>query len=161
VLPPLTDDDRERYYAESRVMASLFGIPTAALPRNWASFMAYNDAMWQSETLDVMPAARTIADKMLHRVGRWLRVPAWYQALTARLLPGRLRERYKICYQRAEQEAAERALVRVRRVYPQLPKRLRYVGPYQEAQGRLKGRARPDLITQMVNRFWIGRRWLI
>jgi len=161
VLPPLTDDDRERYYAESRVMASLFGIPEAALPRNWASFIAYNDAMWQSETLDVMPTACAIADKMQHRVGRWLRVPVWYQALTARLLPGPLREQFKIRYERAEQEAAERALVRVRRFYPQLPKRLRYVGPYQEAQGRLKGRARPDLITQMVNRFWIGRRWLM
>jgi len=50
-----------------------------------------------------------------------------------------LRDQFKIRYQRAEQEAAERALVRVRRFYPQLPKRLRYVGPYQEAQGRLKG----------------------
>ena len=88
-------------------------------------------------------------------------MPAWYQMLTARLLPRQLREEFRISYQQAEQDATERALARVRRIYPKLPKRLRYVGPYQEAQGRLSGRKRPDLITQGINQFWIGRRWLI
>jgi hypothetical protein len=35
--------------------------------------------------------------------------------------------------------------------------RLRYVGPYQEAEQRLAGRAQPDFITRMCNRFWMGR----
>jgi uncharacterized protein (DUF2236 family) len=160
VLPPLTDDERQRYYAESQRSAALFGIPATALPADWAAFMAYNEAMWQADTLKVVPAARAIADRMLHKVGRWLRVPAWYRVLTARLLPRQLREAFRISYQQAEQDAAERALARVRRIYPLLPKRLRYVGPYQEAQRRLTGRTRPDLITQGINQLWIGRRWL-
>jgi hypothetical protein len=41
-----------------------------------------------------------------------------------------------------------------------LPYHLRYAGPYQEAQARLSGRARPSPITQGLNKFWIGRRWL-
>jgi hypothetical protein len=35
--------------------------------------------------------------------------------------------------------------------------RLRYVGPYQEAQQRLAGRSAPDFVTRLCNRFWIGR----
>jgi hypothetical protein len=117
--------------------------------------------MWEAGTLEVTPAARETADRLLHKVGPWLRMPAWYQTLTARWLPRRLREEFKIRFQQAEEDAAERALTRVRRIYPKLPGRLRYVGPYQEAEGRLKGRTRPDLITQGINQFWIGRRWLI
>jgi len=49
---------------------------------------------------------------------------------------------------------------RIRRIYPALPERLRYVGPYQEAKARLSGRAQPDLATQVLNRFWIGQRRL-
>ena len=33
VLPALTPEDRERYYAESRLFAALFGIPQASLSR--------------------------------------------------------------------------------------------------------------------------------
>jgi len=38
-----------------------------------------------------------------------------------------------------------------------LPDRLRYVGPYQEAQARLRGEPRPDWMTRCLNRAWIGR----
>src|SRR5215211_7211666 len=45
----------------------------------------------------------------------------------------------------------------IRRIYPVLPTRLRYVAPYQEALGRLCGRSRPDLMTRYLNHLWIGR----
>jgi uncharacterized protein (DUF2236 family) len=161
VLPSLSDAERERYYAESRLAAALFGIPSSALPADWAAFLAYSEGMLQADTLEVTPAARAIADRMLYKVGRWLRVPAGYRMLTARLLPGRLRQQFRLCYQQAEQDAADAALGRVRRLYPRLPKRLRYIGPYQEAQGRISGRTRPDFVTQAINQFWIGSRQLV
>jgi len=43
-------------------------------------------------------------------------------------------------------------------VYPWVPGRLRYVGPYQEARARLAGRQRPGATTQLLNRFWIGQK---
>ncbi len=46
VLPSLSNEDRTRYYAESRVFAALFGIPQASLPSSWEDFAAYNEAMW-------------------------------------------------------------------------------------------------------------------
>jgi hypothetical protein len=56
-----------------------------------------------------------------------------------------------------DKRAADRALKWMRRVYPHLPTRLRYVGPYHEAQARLRGKPRLDLATQWLNRVWTGR----
>jgi hypothetical protein len=38
-----------------------------------------------------------------------------------------------------------------------LPSRLRYVGPYQEAEQRLAGRTQPDFIARACNRLWMGQ----
>jgi uncharacterized protein (DUF2236 family) len=157
-FPPLTATERERYWAESRRYAGLFGIPASALPPDWDTFVAYNEAMWHSATLTVSREARAIARELLAgSSGSWLRPPAWYRALTAHLLPARLRDEFGLAYGDAERRAAERSLTWIRRLYPRLPNRLRLVGPYQEARARLAGRQGPDPATRLLNRFWIGR----
>jgi uncharacterized protein (DUF2236 family) len=158
VLPRLADDERERYYGESKIFAGVFGIPCTALPDDWAAFRAFNERMWHSDTLNITPAARTIADQMLGSVGtRWLRIPTWYVLLTAHLLPPPLRDGFGLRYGKAEHDTAERTLRRVRRVYLSVPDYLRYVGPYHEARGRLSGRPRPNVVTRALNRIWIGQ----
>ncbi len=158
VLPPLTREERERYYTESRLFAALYGIPQAALPPNWGAFAAYAGAMCDSGTLEVSPAARGIAQQVLSGSGTWwLRAPRWYRAVTAQMLPPTFREAFGLRYGEAERRRAERATARIRRVYPMLPARLRYVGPWQEAEARLLGKARPDAATRLLNRLWIGR----
>ncbi len=158
VLPPLTREERERYYAESRLFAALYGIPEAALPPDWGAFAAYAGAMCDSGTLEVSPAARGIAQQVLSGSGTWwLRAPRWYRAVTAQMLPPTFREAFGLRYGEAERRRAERATARIRRVYPMLPARLRYVGPWQEAEARLLGKARPDAATRLLNRLWIGR----
>ncbi len=154
VLTPLTREDREQYLAEARRFAGFFGIPSACLPQDWAEFTAYTEAMRRSDTLTVSAAAQRIA-RELFGAAAWLRMPTWYRALTARMLPERLRDPFGFAYGDEEQIAAERALARIRRLYPLLPQRLRYVGPYQEARNRLAGRPH-DPMTKLVNRFWIG-----
>lgn len=160
VLPALTPEERERYYAESRLFAALFGIRQASLPPDWTSFSAYIEAMVQSSTLTVTDPARLIARRLLAGTNTWLPIPSSYKALTVKLLPPRLRDAFELPYGETERRAAENLIARVRRIYPLLPKRLRYVGPYQEAEQRLAGRTRPDLATQLINRVWIGQRAL-
>jgi uncharacterized protein (DUF2236 family) len=160
VFPALTADERERYYAECRLFAALFGIPQDCLPTKWDAFMAYNEAMWDSEALSVSAEARAIAGQILQGSTIWLRPPDWYRAITARMLPPRLREAFGLPYGEAEHHAAEAAINWIRRVYPALPKRVRYVGPYLEAKARLAGSTRPDLFTQASNKLWIGRSFL-
>lgn len=157
VLPPLAVDERERYWTESRTFGALFGLTGDDLPADWSGFSAYTAAMAQSDTLTVSPAAREIAAQIFDGARPWLRPPRWYRALTASLLPERLRAGFGFELDERDAKSADNALRWIRRVYPKLPDRLRYVGPYQEAQARLRGELHPDWMTRCLNRAWIGR----
>ena len=156
VLPPLTPATRERYYDECRVLGALFGIAPDAQPRDWAAFGRYVEETIASDRLAVGAAARDIGTAVLAGAGH-IPVPRWYRDVTAFLLPERLRVAYALPFGPREQRRAARALRTIRRLYPVLPTRLRYVGPYQEALARLDGRRGPDLVTRWLNRLWIGR----
>jgi uncharacterized protein (DUF2236 family) len=157
VLPKLNEGERERYWSEARLYAALFGIPADNLPSDWASFVAYNEAMSASDVLTVSGTARDIAHQIFSGGVTGVRPPRWYRALTAQLLPERLREAFDLPLGEPERRSAARALKWMRRVYPLLPTRLRTTGPYQEAEGRLKGRDWPPLATRCLNRLWIGQ----
>ncbi|TQF35174.1 hypothetical protein UNPF46_25800 [Bradyrhizobium sp. UNPF46] len=157
VLPPFSVEERERYWTESRLFGALFGLTAVDLPGDWAGFAAYNAAMVQSDTLTVSPAAREIAMQIFSGARPWLRPPRWYRAITARMLPERLRSGFGFRLDERDKSAADNALTWIRRIYPKLPDRLRYVGPYQEAQARLRGELQPDWMTRCLNRVWTGR----
>jgi uncharacterized protein (DUF2236 family) len=157
VLPALTDSEREKYWAEARMFAALFGVRRADLPPNWTSFTAYNEAMLQSDTLTVTPAARNIAEQIFFGRATKLRPPKWYLALTTYLLPDRLREEYGLVFGEREQRRMNLALAVIQPIYPRLPMRMRTVGPYQEALARLQGERQPDFAVRWLNRLWIGR----
>ncbi|MHC4041963.1 oxygenase MpaB family protein [Bradyrhizobium sp. 23AC] len=157
VLPPFSVEERERYWTESRTFGALFGLTADDLPADWSGFTAYTAAMAQSDTLTVSPAAREIAAQIFSGARPWLRPPRWYRALTASLLSERLRAGFGFELGEREVRSADNALRWIRRIYPTLPDRLRYVGPYQEAQARLRGEPQPDWMTRCLNRAWIGR----
>lgn len=157
VNPPLSPDERERYYAEFRRFAAFFGVPQSALPQSWPAFADYFEEMVGSDTLAVSAAARTIAAELFAGAGTRLRSPGWYRVLTATSLPERLRDEFGLACGPAEQRAARRALAVLRVLYPRIPARLRYVAPYHEARARLAGRSRPGALTRLLNRLWIGR----
>jgi uncharacterized protein (DUF2236 family) len=157
VLPALLADERERYYDESKMFAALFGIHRCELPADWTGFVAFNEMLLDSDTLTVSAEAKAISRQLLAGGQMRLRVPGWYLAITARLLPPRLREAFALPYGNEERRSAERAISTIRRAYASLPEWLRYVSPYQEAMLRVSRRAGPNLRTRLLNRLWIGR----
>jgi uncharacterized protein (DUF2236 family) len=157
VLPPLSAQQREQYYRESRLFAGLFGIPQECLPQDWAGFADYFSEMVQSELLYVSDRSRTMARRLLAGADSWFPVPASYQDLTVALLPLPVRQRFGFSLNDDQKRQIDHAVALTRRLYPLLPARLRYVGPFQEAEQRLAGRPAPDFVTRMCNRFWIGR----
>ncbi|HLZ06719.1 MAG TPA: oxygenase MpaB family protein [Bradyrhizobium sp.] len=157
VLPPLAPEERERYWAEARLYAGLFGIPREALSPDWAGFTGYCRGMVESDVLSVIPQARDIARQIFSGAATRIAPPRWYRALTAELLPARLRPAFELPFADDEQASAARARRWLRRAYPLLPDLLRMVGPYQEAQARLRGIERPSLAIRSLNRFWIGQ----
>jgi hypothetical protein len=108
----------------------------------------------------VIPEARAIAEQVLSGTNLCFRIPKWYRAVTAGMLPPRLRIAFGLDYGQAEERIAESVIKWSKRVYPRLPDWLRYVDPHQEAMARLSGRARPDLLNQLTNQLWIGQRTL-
>ena len=156
IHPPLSAADRERYWAEARVFAALFGIPQDALPLSWVDFVCYNENMWRSDVLTVSDEARKIAGAVLSGAGTRFPTPSRFRAFTARLLPARLRDDFGLPYGVAESRRTDRVLTVIRRVYPRMPNCLRHVGPYQEACARLAGQP-PRAMIRLLNRLWIGQ----
>ncbi len=157
VLPKLAGAEREAYYAESKVLAGLFGIPMSALPTDWNAFGEYMRGMCASDALGVEERARAMAQGLLAGAGSWVKPPQWYRALTAGWMPERLRAEFGLAFGAAEARAVRRAQHWLPQVYRALPSSLRFTGPYQEARARLAGRG-PGLITRASNRFWIGEK---
>ncbi len=155
VQSPLTPAELDAYYAESRTMAALFGLAPEALPPDWPSFLIYCREMEQSDQLGATTSARAMAQGLLAGAGSWIKPPRWYRALTTSWLAPRFRAEFGLPFGPEDQ----RAIVRARRWLPQLYRALppvaRFVGPYHEAQSRLKGRP-PGPLARASNRFWIG-----
>ena len=156
VMPPLTAAEREKYYAESKTTAALFGIPADALPSDWAAFVTYFEEMVGSDALGVSDHSRLMAQNLLHGAGSWIRPPLWYRALTASWMPVRLRREFGLDLDASDRRAVARAQRWLPLIYRRTPLFLRFVGPYREAQCRLAGRS-INATVQWSNRFWIGQ----
>ncbi len=160
VVRPLSAQEKDAYYADTRRFAALFGIPDERLPVDWDAFAAYNRRMHEGDVLFVTPQAASL--------GAFLFQPQWpglgplmqrYRWLVAALLPDRLREPFGLAFPSARVEVrAERTLDRLRRTQRYLPRRLRYLPPYLAAQRRLAGRTGPDPIGALLERAFVGRR---
>jgi uncharacterized protein (DUF2236 family) len=156
VQPPLLPDERNQYYAESKRMAALFGIPTEALPQDWDAFSRYSAEMLESPLLGVGEDGRVLGHSVLSGVGTRLRPPHWYKALTAFWMPPRLRTAFALSFGIPEEEAVSRTARRLPLLYRNIPRLLRFVGPFHEAQSRLRGRP-PGPLTRRNNLFWMGQ----
>lgn len=155
-LPPLSLETLAAYYAESKTLAALFGLPPAALPVDWASFLAYCREMEQSDALGVTSTARAMGRRLIEGAGSSIHPPGWYRCLTTAWLPERFRAAFGLTFGPAEQAAAEQASSGISSLYRRLPNALRFTGPYHEAQARLAGRG-PGFFAKLLNRFWIGQ----
>jgi uncharacterized protein (DUF2236 family) len=95
---PLAPTEQESYYREMTVMAKLFGVPEAIIPRRLSDFRSYFDAQIAGDTITVTEAARQIAAVIVRAplpLPVRLIAPA-HRLATSALLPPRLRQEYKL-----------------------------------------------------------------
>ncbi|MDP2227554.1 MAG: oxygenase MpaB family protein [Moraxellaceae bacterium] len=154
---PLSMEEKERYYQETKLFAFCFGIPEAALPETWGDFLAYNEAMWNSDQLAVGPEALEIASFLFnfHPLARPAMKP--FEVFTGMVMPERLREAFLLPAPTDKNLASFDRMVKViRRVHPLLPRRLQYLPPYVEARRRLRGLHEPDMVTSLMTRAMLG-----
>ena len=147
VLRPLSGGEKNAYYGETKRFAALFGIPETLLPPDWPAFEGYWRGMLSSPEITVSPAGRRLARSLLHPSGTWTG-PAWewFRAITARLLPPRLRDEFGLPFGSVEQALAEGSLGALRAAWWLLPGSLRWLPAYRDAMRRLDGRQGRDPI---------------
>lgn len=163
VVRELALAEKEAYYQESKRFAQLFGVAEGALQPDWAGFQAYMERMLEGDALVVTPPAREMArflfsplffSPLFPGAGPLLRR---YAEITAWMLPERLARDFGLDRGgEAGRRRYEAALRRVRRVVRRLPPRLRYAPPYLQAQRRLAGDTRRDLVGDLMLRLWMG-----
>lgn len=120
LVAPLSAEDREAYYLDSRATGSLLGIPDELFPDSLAGFEAYVARVLERE-VRVDQRARRLGARVLRPVAGLPR-PAWWplETLTAGLLPPSLRRAYGLPEPGAGYLALRAAVRAGRRVAPRL-----------------------------------------
>jgi uncharacterized protein (DUF2236 family) len=143
--------EKEAYYQELKRAALLFGISDTVMPRTWSDFAAYFARTCESDELAVGSAAREIARFLMAPASPVMKPPMrWYAALTAGMLPPRIREAFALPFGRADQLTYEASLRALRHTWPRIPERVRFRPEYHEAMRRLAGKPRPDRLGRTL-----------
>lgn len=158
---PLTHEEKDRFYEETKLFAMLFGIPKDALPANWDEFMAYNEAMWNSPQLTVTDNARKLADDLFKARSVLLIVPLWAQrTITTAELPPRVREQYGLEYSGWERFKYNVFLAGAKVTGWVLPAPLEEQYVSKQARGRMEGE-RTTYVQKKVLNLTLGKELLV
>lgn len=158
----LSKTEKDRYYQETRLFAWLFGIPDAALPKTWDEFVEYNRSMWESDQLAVGEVGREVMGFIFNMGGLLRPFVKRHKLHTSMMMPERLRAEFGWHTPTSrEQRAFNRDVRIIKRVMPMMPAHIRYLPPYLEALGRLKGREQASPVTRLANRVILGQARLV
>jgi uncharacterized protein (DUF2236 family) len=153
VVRVLSDEERERYYDESKLFAYLFGIPDAVLPPTYRAFERYYETTIASDTIAVgAPAADMRRFLFLPPTPAHGPMTAWFEIFTAGLLPPKLREQFGFRWGRVEREVFDRSIPMLRIGHRLAPRRLRYFPAHVEAQRRMAGKRERDRVGRLIER---------
>jgi uncharacterized protein (DUF2236 family) len=151
-IAELAPEAKDRLWVESRKFARLFGIPDDGWPADWAAFRAYVDGVIASDVLTVSDAGRKLSRLLMTPPNRRI-APAWhlYAAVTAGLLPERLRSELGLSWSWRQRALYRATIATLRRTWRRLPSRLRWLPAYVDASRRLRGQER-DPLGQLAER---------
>lgn len=158
---PLSREEKNRFYEETKLFAMLFGIPKESLPADWDAFMAYNEAMWDSPQLTVTANARRLKDDLFDARSVFLIVPLWAQeTISAAELPPRVREGYGMNYNGWEKFKYNIFLASAKFTAFILPKPLEENVVSKQAHARLEGEKTSYYQRKVVGRL-LGNEYLV
>ena len=117
---PLSTEQKESYYQDSRRMGVLLGITSARMPADYGGFSLYLQTMLSGRTLAVSAPAREVATALLAGPlrGRIVRAASF---VSIGLLPKDLRVAYGLPWNEARQEQLLKLAAVCRRLRPRLP----------------------------------------
>lgn len=123
IFRPLTRDELETYYEQTKIYATILGCPYAMMPATYEDFRAYYARMLGD--LRISEASRAIAHQVLHPrlPGGPLNEPglAAVRLITAGLMPEPIRRQYGWRWDAARRARFALLMRTLRLVYPRLP----------------------------------------
>lgn len=140
---PLKVADVEAFYAEQKRFLAACGAPAESAPETFAAFMRWYDETVE-QVLEVTPAARDVADAILHPRRLPLPLRPAFDALnlaTVGLLPATLREAYGLGWGPQRERLLGAQTTVVRRLMPVLPSLVRELPAARSADRRLRDAA--------------------
>ncbi len=142
-IAKLSPADKDALWQDTRKFARLFGIPDTHWPADWPAFRAYFDGVVASDVLTVGEASKRLSRFLLTPPNRAV-APAWtwYAAITAGLLPERLRSDLGFTWSRRDRVLHRATVAALRLTWRRMPPRLRWLPAYVDARRRLRGQAR-------------------
>lgn len=148
----MTEGEKLALYAESKTFALLFGLDDAIVPPDLAAFERYMADMLASDTLAVTTPARRIAE-FLMRAPTPALGPAFgfIRAVTAQLLPPRLRAGFSLRFDRRDRLLADAGASLLRSTRRVLPESLRVLPEYMQALQRIGLRERSPISEWVEN----------
>jgi uncharacterized protein (DUF2236 family) len=141
-VAPLTRDELEWAYQESKVAARLLGVPDEVVPADLDAFWAYMDETIASDRIAVAPFQKELAGDVLYPSLRFVPRLAHRPmvAVTTALLPTKLRKAFGLELTRSQRRTATYVRAAVHGILPVLPRVVRYQPQARRAEARLKGR---------------------
>jgi uncharacterized protein (DUF2236 family) len=163
VLGELSAEEKEAYYQETKRFAWLFGIPDELIPEDWNAFQDYMERMYASDVLTVGQVGHEMGSMIFSFDMPFARMPLnWLRTITAEVMPERLARGFGLPAESEQRRRTfERSVRWIRRLYPRLPARLRYIPPYTEARRRMDGKGHADWTTRKLNRLYLGQEELV
>ncbi len=127
LIGPLTPEEQDRYYQESRIEAHLLGLQPRNMPATVEDLRRYVQEMIASDRLAATPQARRLAQTVLFPPLPAIFRPALHLhfLLTCGLLPPAVRALYGFSWDQQHQYAFELTMQGLHSVLPHLPHRLR------------------------------------
>lgn len=92
---PVSHEDKDRFYEETKLFAYLFGIPESALPKDWDAMIRFCNDMRDSDRMVITPEAKELVKFLYggHGILMWL--PMKYNKLvTTANIPPEMRAAY-------------------------------------------------------------------
>lgn len=124
---PLSAEEQEQYYQESKRTAPLFGLPVTLMPPTVEDLRRYIQDMLASNRLAITPQARQIARTVLFPPIPvfWFPLLHLHLQFTCALLPAEIREIYGLRWGNRRQRLFEWTTALMRLIIPRLPLSLR------------------------------------
>lgn len=144
VRGPLPGALKEAYYRDTCSFARLFAIPDDALPASWGAFRDYVTATTESPMLAVTRPAREMAGFLFGGA-----LGGTVAAVTASMLPARLRDGFGLTYGARERLAARAVTMAARAATMFTPRVARDLPAYRDARRRMRGLP-PSKVSQWL-----------